>query len=120
MLRLHPLQRNQVLKNLMVDAAQAISGAENSSGVVCLSAKESDGQYRLCISDNGPGVTEVDRAQIFEPLFTTKAKGNGLGLWISREIIRAHGGEILLKPANKETGGAVFEIILPRGSRDGT
>ena len=118
MLRVDPLQLNQVLKNLMINAVQAIINAGNTDGRVCLSAQEIDGQYQLRISDNGPGIVEAERAQIFEPLFTTKAKGNGLGLWISREIIRAHGGELLLMPVNAETNGAAFEIILPRGKRE--
>ena len=115
MLRVDPLQLNQVLKNLLINAAQAIMAAGKRDGAVKLTAKEIDGQYYLCISDNGPGVMEADRDKIFEPLFTTKAKGNGLGLWISREIIRAHGGDLLLRPADEEASGAVFEITLPRG-----
>ena len=118
MLRVDPLQLNQVLKNLMFNAAQAITNAGNIDGKVRLSAQEIGGQYQLRISDNGPGIAEAERAQIFEPLFTTKAKGNGLGLWISREIIRAHGGELLLMPVNAETNGAAFKITLPRGKRE--
>lgn len=118
MLRVDPLQLNQVLKNLMINAAQAIVVSGKTGGIVKLSAKEIGGQYQLRISDNGPGVAETVRAQIFEPLFTTKAKGNGLGLWISREIIRAHGGELMLVASDERREGAVFEIILPRGLRD--
>ena len=118
MLRVDPLQLNQVLKNLMFNAVQAIINAGNIDGRVRLSAQEIDGQYQLRISDNGPGIVEAERAQIFEALFTTKAKGNGLGLWISREIIRAHGGELLLMPVNTETNGAAFELTLPRGQRE--
>ena len=119
MLRVDPLQLNQVLKNLLSNAGQAMLGAGKKDGVVELSATELDGQYQLCISDNGPGIAETEREKIFEPLFTTKSKGNGLGLWISREIIRAHGGELLLKPATEGVDGATFEITLPRGIRDG-
>ena len=119
MLRADPLQLTQVLKNLLINAVQAIVAAGIKDGVVRLVASEMGGQYQLRISDNGPGVEESNRAQIFEPLFTTKAKGNGLGLWISREIIRAHGGELCLEPSQNEVGGAVFVIILPRGVSDG-
>lgn len=129
MLRVDSVQLNQVLKNLLSNAVQSILAAGTADGIVSLSAKEVGGQYQLCVSDNGPGVAEAERGQIFEPLFTTKAKGNGLGLWISREIIRAHGGELALETATTsaddsdkttkgEKAGAVFRIILPRGMRD--
>lgn len=119
MLRVDPLQLGQVLKNLLINAVQSIIAAGIGDGSVRLSATTVGGQYQLRISDNGPGIAAAERTQIFEPLFTTKAKGNGLGLWISREIVRAHGGDIVLEPAAGETAGATFEIILPRGMRDG-
>lgn len=119
MLRADPLQLTQVLKNLLINAVQAIVAARKRDGVVRLVASEVGGQYQLRISDNGPGVEESKRAQIFEPLFTTKAKGNGLGLWISREIIRAHGGELSFEPNQNDENGAVFVIVLPRGVSDG-
>lgn len=119
MLRVDPLQLTQVLKNLLINAVQSVLGAGKTDGFVKLSAKEFGGQYLLYISDNGCGIKKEDRSQVFEPLFTTKAKGNGLGLWISREIIRAHEGELLLKPVEENTEGASFEIILPRGVSDG-
>jgi len=122
MLRVDPIQLNQVLKNLLSNSVQSIMATGMADGVVRLSAKEVGAQYQLRVSDNGPGIAEADRAQIFEPLFTTKAKGNGLGLWISREIIRAHGGELALEPdvqtSGEEEAGATFVIILPRGMHD--
>ena len=119
MLRADPLQLNQVLKNVLINAVQSIVNAGKSEGVVRLVASEMSGQYQLRISDNGPGVEDSRHSQIFEPLFTTKAKGNGLGLWISREIIRAHGGELSLEPIQNGITGAVFLIVLPRGVSDG-
>ena len=114
MMRADPAQLTQVLRNLLGNAVQAIKGAGNKAGEICLSATEVGGQYRLRVSDSGPGVAEQQRAKIFEPLYTTKAKGNGLGLWISREIIRCHGGE--LSYSAKDKSGAEFLIVLPRGS----
>jgi C4-dicarboxylate-specific signal transduction histidine kinase len=69
----------------------------------------------VVISDNGPGISDEIIDRIFEPNFTTKNQGAefglGLGLAISNEIIRQHGG--FIKVTNRESGGAQFKIILP-------
>jgi signal transduction histidine kinase len=113
MMRVDPLQLRQVLRNLVVNAVQAINSMGSSDAVIRLQAALKDGKYNLQLSDSGPGVDVEKRGNIFEPLFTTKAKGNGLGLWISRELIRSHGGEMRLKQSHGEFGGAMFEIEIP-------
>ena len=65
----------------------------------------------VCISDDGNGVSEENREDIFTPFFTTKTKGTGLGLAISRRIIEAHGGQI--EVYDSPFGGAKFEVELP-------
>jgi len=65
----------------------------------------------ITIQDNGPGIPSKTRARIFEPLFSTKAKGTGLGLTICRQIVEKHGGTIDLVDS---THGAVFRMVLPR------
>jgi signal transduction histidine kinase len=65
----------------------------------------------ITIQDNGPGIPAEERTRIFEPLFSTKAKGTGLGLTICRQIVAKHGGTIDLVDS---THGAVFRIVLPR------
>lgn len=122
MMRADPVQLTQVLRNLLGNAIQAIRGAGDETGVISLLASESAGQYRLRLSDSGPGVEKEIQEKIFEPLFTTKAKGNGLGLWISRELVRGHGGELnyvsdngtAVDPGVKK--GAQFLVSLPRRS----
>jgi PAS domain S-box-containing protein len=122
MMRADPVQLTQVLRNLLGNAIQAINGAGDDSGVVRLVATENNGQYQLRLSDSGPGISKEAQQKIFEPMFTTKAKGNGLGLWISREIIRGHGGELsYVSHSNSADGivdkkGAEFLLVLPRGN----
>ncbi|NTV13879.1 MAG: HAMP domain-containing histidine kinase [Desulfobulbaceae bacterium] len=65
----------------------------------------------LTVQDNGPGVPEAERAQIFEPFYSTKAKGTGLGLAIATDVVRAHGGKITV--INRQSGGACFTVSLP-------
>ena len=65
----------------------------------------------ISISDNGPGVDENKREQIFEPFYTTRADGTGLGLAIVRQTIEEHHGAITVQ--NGENGGGIFTITLP-------
>ena len=62
------------------------------------------------MSDTGMGISEDDQARIFEPFFSTGKKGTGLGLWVTQDIVRQHGGRI---EVNSEVGkGTTFSIIL--------
>jgi signal transduction histidine kinase len=102
-----PDQLQQVLVNLFTNAAQAMP----AGGRITASAEPlPQGGARLRIHDDGPGVPVEVRYRIFEALFTTKAKGSGLGLALCRRIVEAHGGTIDLEPT--ETG-ASFVIALP-------
>ena len=103
-----PEQFQQVLVNLLTNAVQALYG----DGQIDVTAT-SDAQFNvITIQDNGPGIPAHMRDEIFEPLFTTKAKGTGLGLAICRQLIERHGGQLDL--ADTENTGAVFHIQLPR------
>jgi PAS domain S-box-containing protein len=122
MMRADPAQLTQVLRNLIGNAVQAINGNGDDKGMICLTASETAGKYQLSLRDNGPGISREDQENIFEPLYTTKAKGNGLGLWISRELIRGHGGELSYLANTGQTTqavgcekGAEFLLVLPRG-----
>lgn len=106
-------QLQQVLLNLIINAQQAIT-ATRGYGTVRLSLAPSDGDAILItVEDDGPGVPDALRDEIFRPFFTTKpaGEGTGLGLSISAGIVRAHGGEIRVE--SPATGGAVFQILLP-------
>jgi PAS domain S-box-containing protein len=69
---------------------------------------------RVSVRDNGPGLTPEARRRVFEPFFTTRTKGTGLGMAIARRIVDAHGGHIAV--ADAPTAGAEFHIVLPRDS----
>lgn len=102
-----PDQLQQVLINLLTNAAQAMPGG----GRVFIEGESPPGgETRLRVRDNGPGVPAELRHRIFEALFTTKAKGSGLGLPLCRRILEAHGGTIELEPT---AHGASFILALP-------
>ena len=104
-----PTLLGQVLVNLMLNAVDAMSGVRDPRLTVRVRA---DGKQALVeVEDTGPGVPEALRERIFEPFFSTKGeKGNGLGLWISSEIARLHGGDLIALSGAK---GALFRLCLP-------
>jgi PAS domain S-box-containing protein len=102
-----PAQMEQVFRNLFANSIQSMEGG----GTISVSAG-GDGQYdQIVVADTGPGIPEDQREHIFEPLYTTKSKGTGLGLTICHQIIERHGGTIDL---DTKRDGAVFRIRLPR------
>lgn len=109
----HPAQLSQVWTNLIVNAADALAGAESPVLTVTTSSPR-PGWVRVSIADNGPGIDPDTLDHIFEPRFTTKAGrvqyGMGLGLTISRTIVERHGGTIRL---DSHPGGTVATVDLP-------
>lgn len=103
-----PDQLGQILVNLFTNAVQAMDGRE---GTLTVRARQRDGHVRVEVQDTGDGVPEEHRDKIFEPLFTTKARGIGLGLSVSRSLARANSGD--LRVMNHSGGGAVFMLDLP-------
>jgi signal transduction histidine kinase len=108
-----PQRLAQVVFNLLKNAVEA-AGPEGDVGVAIAASSE---DVAVAVRDSGAGVTCDARARLFEPFFTTKPAGTGLGLAVSRAIVRAHGGDIDV--ANGDTGGAVFTVRLPRSSIEG-
>jgi PAS domain S-box-containing protein len=106
LLHADPDQLRQVLFNLMTNAIQAMP----EGGRITIEARRETGVDVLTVRDDGPGVPEELRARVFEPLFSTKTKGTGLGLTICRQIVEAHGGAIWVVPADR---GAAIRIRLP-------
>ena len=100
----------QVVINLVMNAAQAIAG----EGTVTLrTLRLGESAIELSVSDNGPGIREELHESIFDPFFTTKpeGEGTGLGLYLCRNIVMEHGGEILLESSPGK--GAIFRVQLP-------
>jgi signal transduction histidine kinase len=102
-------QIKQALINITKNAVEAMP-AGGALGVRTYAAPET-GEAAVEISDTGPGISETAIHNIFNPYYTTKDLGTGLGLPITNRIVNAHKGRIEVR--NKETGGAVFTIRLP-------
>lgn len=111
-----PFRLEQVFRNILDNALAACP--EPVRIAVCCAEAVLDGRaaVRVAIRDNGPGLTPEQRQRIFEPFYTTKTKGTGLGMPIAKRIVEAHGGRIGVGPgATLDTdGGAEILIILPR------
>jgi signal transduction histidine kinase len=104
-----PGQLGQVIQNLMMNAKQAV--VESGGGTVTVRARDEDSQIVVEVADTGPGVAPNVAEVIFEPLFTTKARGIGLGLSVSRSLVEANGGRLWL--VNGSDRGATFAVSLP-------
>jgi len=111
----------QVMVNLLDNAAQAmtISGWSPTDGrrpTIAVKTEAAGPHVRLSVADNGPGISTENLAKIFEPLFTTKASGVGLGLPTVRTIVEQHGGTIDVESV--VDAGTTFVVWLPRQSAD--
>jgi two-component system sensor kinase FixL len=106
------VQLQQVVLNLVLNGLDATSepGAGDQSLVIRTFA-DGPAVVGVAVQDAGPGIPEKDAEHIFEPLYTTKADGIGMGLAIARTIVDAHGGR--LTAANNEKGGATFQFTIP-------
>ena len=102
-------QLRQVLANLLINAVQALEG----TGEIVIHGQRDETWDSITVQDDGPGVPPGVRDRLFEPLFSTKTKGTGLGLTICRQIVEKQGGTLTLV---ESTRGAAFRITLPRQS----
>lgn len=99
----------QVVLNLVKNAAEAIG---QEPGQIVVRTRAVDGRVHLSVEDDGPGMTDEVQSRLFEAFFTTKEKGTGLGLNISRRIVENHGGRLLIESAIGR--GTTFTLDLPR------
>jgi signal transduction histidine kinase len=102
-----PVRLTQALLNLVINAMQAVE----QGGRIEVTAAPASSSVVIKVSDTGPGIPPEKVGSIFDPYFTTKTEGSGLGLWIAQQIITAHGGSI--QAQNGPAGGAVFVMTLP-------
>jgi len=98
-----------VFENLLKNAVESCAG-DPEVEVVIKSGKR--GLIHIFIMDRGDGISGKDEKKIFDPFFTTKIHGSGIGLSISRQFVRARGGNVRLYP--RDGGGTVAEVVLPR------
>jgi signal transduction histidine kinase len=106
--RTDPEQIGRVFTNLISNAIQAMNG---KSGELDISSEATDSQVSIKFKDTGCGIPEENLPKIFEPLFTTKPKGIGLGLAISRRLVEQNGGKI--EVASQVGKGTTFTVKLP-------
>ena len=108
-----PKRLGQVVLNLVVNAADALTGQASPMPRIDVSVSQNDEWAEVVVRDNGPGVPEEKREDIFQAFFTSKLEhgGTGLGLAVSRTIATEHGGRLFLDC--KDGGGARFVLRLP-------
>jgi two-component system, LuxR family, sensor kinase FixL len=110
------VQVQQVLLNLMRNAIEAMEESERRE--LTIATQPQDGLVEISVADTGSGIPPEVGVQLFQPFFTTKRHGMGVGLSISRTIIEAHGGTIAPQP--NPGGGTVFVLTLPAVTKDET
>jgi len=109
LLDVDPDQIRRVIMNLVDNAVEAVGGAGHVE--VELTHSESAGRVRIVVSDTGPGISPEDKDKLFQPYFSTKAGGMGLGLPIVHEIVTEHGG--LIRVEDNTPRGCRFVVDLP-------
>jgi two-component system sensor kinase FixL len=108
----HRVQIIQVLLNLIRNALESVEGnAPGNREIVVNSRKAGNGDCEIAICDNGPGVAAEILERMFDPFRTTKLRGTGLGLPMSRTIAQAHSGSVTFQPCQPR--GACFSLTLP-------
>jgi two-component system sensor kinase FixL len=111
------VQVQQALLNLFVNGLDALDGASPPRRLSIGATLDEDHRIRLSVSDNGPGLAAGDETSIFNPFYTTKRDGLGLGLVVSRSIAQAHGGRLWL--TRNEGAGVTFWLTLPVAGKKG-
>ena len=115
MIRGDRVQLQQVVLNLVLNGLDAASMSTTDRFVIVQTESRAD-HVELVVRDSGPGLTPTVRPHLFEPFFSTKEAGLGLGLVIVRSIIARHSGQV--RAENHPAGGAAFAIRLPRASAE--
>ena len=106
------VQLQQVVLNLVKNGIEAMSGVQDRALQLRIrSARYEANQIVVAVADSGAGIDPLALGKIFEPFYTTKLQGTGMGLAISRSIIEAHGGHLWVDP--NPSKGATFQYTLP-------
>jgi signal transduction histidine kinase len=112
-----PHQMTQVLGNLVINACQAMASTSSAGtqegSILSLSAAQEGEEIAIAVKDTGVGISPENLDKIFEPLFTTKPKGIGLGLAVSRKLVEANSGRIEVR--SEQGKGSTFTVYLPVG-----
>jgi C4-dicarboxylate-specific signal transduction histidine kinase len=106
------VQLQQVILNLVMNAVEAMSGVNQRSRELLIGTSiDASGAVRISVEDSGPGLNPETFDRLFDPFYTTKANGMGMGLSICRSIVEAHDGRIWASPTAGP--GSTFEFVLP-------
>jgi len=105
------IQLQQVILNLVMNGIEAMKDTPSEYRIISIGTARVEKFAKLSVLDRGPGIPEDKLKEVFEPFYTNKAEGMGMGLSIARTIIDAHNGLILAE--NRDHGGAMFRISLP-------
>jgi signal transduction histidine kinase len=109
------VQLQQVIMNLAMNGADAMSSVTDRPRALRVGSKvNGEGSVEVTIGDSGSGIEEAIRDRIFDPLFTTKPTGMGMGLSICRRIIDAHGGRLWASPSTPH--GTEFRFTIPQAN----
>ena len=116
-LEISPTEFHQVILNMLNNSIQALttSNVSQAERIICVKGWKSDSEIIITVSDNGPGVPESMRPDLFELLTTSKDTGMGLGLWLCRHIVTQNNGAIAYGVSKR--GGAQFIITFPFPAR---
>ena len=113
-----PLQIQQVVVNLVRNSIEAMEEVERRELFIGTRAIPDEQAAEVLVADSGPGIAPELADRLFQPFFTTKKTGMGLGLSICREIVEAHHGRLSAAP--RPTGGTLFRLMLPMASGEET
>jgi signal transduction histidine kinase len=105
------IQLQQVILNLVVNGIDAMKDTPSENRIISIRTSRVEKFAELSVSDRGPGIPDDKLKEVFEPFYTSKSGGMGMGLSIARTIVEAHHGLIWAK--NRDHGGASFRIRLP-------
>jgi signal transduction histidine kinase len=107
------VQLQQVMLNLVMNAIEAMSTVGERAREVVITTRNVDAEHvHVTVEDSGPGIDSESVEKMFEPFYTTKASGMGMGLSVSRSIVQSHGGR--LWATAKDGPGTVFHFVLPK------
>ena len=105
------IQLQQVILNLVMNGIEAMNDMPSQDRIISIRTSRVENFAELSVSDRGPGIPEDKLKVVFEPFYTSKPEGMGMGLSIARTIIEAHNG--LISAKNRDHGGASFRIKIP-------